>query len=258
MDDPTPGWAIVDGRSTPLADAVIPITDVGFTHGYSVFETLMLGPGRDVADNLRRLARSAEHAMIEYPGDDVLRTEIATVADKVGPDAVIRVTLTGDGRRIVWSTPLETGRRFRPVRCATERHQHGGGLLDGSVKHRSRMDWMVAVRRHDVDEVLFVDEASRFTEGTTCAIVASMGGRLVSARWDGRILRSTTLERLLRHADALDIPVVREGPPVTGPFDALYVASTTRWLAPVVELDGRPLPGWDALGQRIRDRIEAA
>ncbi|MEO0603481.1 MAG: aminotransferase class IV, partial [Myxococcota bacterium] len=199
------GWAIVDGTESPLADARIPITDLGFTHGYSVFETLMLGPGRDLDDNLARLARSAEAAIIAHPGDDVLRSEVARIAEHVGPEAVIRITLTGDGRRVLYGSPMETGRRFREVRCATEPHRHGGPLVSGTVKHRSRMDWIVAVRRHDVDEVMFVDEAGRITEGTTSAIFASVDGRLLTAPWDGRILQSTTMTRLLRLADELGI-----------------------------------------------------
>lgn len=249
------GWAIVDGVGSELQDARIPVTDVGFTHGYSVFDTLIVGPGRDVADHLTRLARSAEAAMIAYPGDEILRAEVAEIARRLGPDAVIRITLTGDGRRVLWGTVMEPGRRFATVRCATEPHTHGGSIVDGSVKHRSRMDWVVAVRRHGVDEVLFVDDDGRFTEGTTCAVIASIDGRLVTAPWDGRILRSTTVARLLKLAAELDIEVSREGPPVAGPFDALYIASTTRWLAPVVELDGRALPGWDPVGQRIADAL---
>ncbi|MEN0068041.1 MAG: aminotransferase class IV [Myxococcota bacterium] len=251
------GWAIVDGTGTPLAEARIPITDVGFTHGYSVFETLMLGPGRDLADNLTRLSKSAAAAMISYPGDDLLRAEVARVAEQVGADAVVRITLTGDGRRIVWATPLETGRRGRPVRCATQPWLPQGSAIDGSVKHRSRMDWMVALRRHGADEILLVDAAGRFTEGTSSAVLASIDGRLMTAPWDGRILRSTTLARLLRLANDLGIDVVRQGALAKGPFDGLYLASTTRWLAPVIELDGRPLPGWDPIGKRLFDATEA-
>lgn len=251
------GWAIVDGVESPLTDARIPITDLGFTHGYSVFETLMLGPGRDPKDNLERLSRSADAAMIPYPGDALLQTEVAVVAERVGPDAVIRITLTGDGRRVIWATPLETGRRFTPLRCATQPHANGTSL-DGSVKHRSRMDWIVSVRRHGVDEVLFVDPDGRFTEGTSCAVLAVVDGTVMTAPWDGRILRSTTLARVLSFAQAQSVPVVREGPLAQGPFDALYVASTTRALAPVVELDGRRLPEWDPIGRSIADAMRAS
>ena len=245
------GWAIVNGVESPLADACIPVTDLGFTHGYSVFETLVLGPGRDLSDHLERLARSADAAMIGHPGDDVLRAEVARVAERVGPGAIIRITLTGDGRRVLFGTPRDPSRRFSEIRCATEPCPRPTRHIDGTVKHRSRMDWIVAVRRHGVDEVIFVDDEGRITEGTTSAVLASLGGALLTAAWDGRILRSTTVARLLRLADDIGIEVVREGPVAEGPFDALYVASTTRWISPVVELDGRPLPSWDPVGLRL-------
>lgn len=244
------GWAMVDGRLVPLADATVPVTDVGFTHGWSIFETLEAGPGHDPGPNLRRLRQSADASLIAVPSDETLRTEIDAVAGKLGGEALVRITITGDGRRIVWATPPEPERRHAPVRCARGEHVDQA-FLDGSVKHRSRMGWIVAVKRAGVDEVLFVDAAGRFTEGTSCAVLAVIDGVVWTAPWDGRILRSTTLARLLDHCHALGIEVRREGPPASGPWDALYIASTTRSIAPVVELDGQALAGWDPVGLQL-------
>lgn len=246
------GWAMVDGRSMPLAEATVPVTDVGFTHGFSVFETLEAGEGRDPSENLARLRRSAAAGLIEMPDEALLRAEIEAVQQKIGPRAVVRITLTGDGRRVVWATPPEPDRLNAPIRAITGRHRDST-FVDGSVKHRSRMGWMVAVRRAGVDEMLLVDGDGRFTEGTSCAVLAVRDGVIHTAPWDGRILESTTLRRLLQLCAALRIEVVREGVRADAPVDALYVASTTRGLAPVVELDGRPLPGWDPVGRRLAD-----
>jgi branched-subunit amino acid aminotransferase/4-amino-4-deoxychorismate lyase len=131
-------------------------------------------------------------------------------------------------------------------------------MLPGFVKHRSRGAWMVEVRRRGVDEILFVDADGRFTEGTSCAVVTVVGGKVWTAPWDGRILASTTLRRLLAHATHLGIEVVRKGARPSEPFDALYVASTTRSLAPVEELDGRPLPTWDPIGRRLAAADDAS
>lgn len=241
---------MVDGRSLPLDEATVPVTDVGFTHGFSVFETLEAAPGRDPVENLRRLRRSAEASLIEMPDDAVLRAEIEHVRERVGDRAVVRITLTGDGRRVVWASEPEPGRLHAPQRCITGRHVDGA-FVDGSVKHRSRMGWMVAVRRAGVDEMLLVDDEGRFTEGTSCAVLAVIDGVVYTAPWDGRILESTTLRRLLGRCEALQIPVVRLGAPASGPIDALYVASTTRDLAPVISLDGRALPLWDPIGRKL-------
>ena len=252
MTEATTGWALVDGRAMPLAEASIPVTDVGFTHGYSVFETLLAIPGRDPAQNLARLRLSGSAAGIDVPSDALLQHEIAAVAEELGGRAVVRITITGDGRRVVWATPIDQARWNRAVRCITGEHRDDA-FVDGSVKHRSRMGWMLSVRQAGGDEMLLVDHRGRFTEGTSCAVLAVVSGAVHTAAWDRRILRSTTLERLLEHAERLSIPIVREGASAAGPFDALYVASTTRGIAPVVELDGQALPGWDPVGEKLRE-----
>ena len=250
MSTDVSGVAMIDGLMSPLSEAGIPVTDVGFSHGYSVFETLIAGEGRDVTPNLLRLRRSAEDTLIPFPPEDLLRAEIAATQQEIGARALVRVTLTGEGRRVVVATPLDLARLHAPVRCASAPHVDQA-LLPGSVKHRSRIGWMVAVRRAGVDEVLLVDAAGRLTEGTSCATLAICDGALWTAPWDGRILASTTLGRILAICERLSVPIRREGPPLLGPFDALYVASTTRSIAPVVEIDGRSLPGWDPIGRRL-------
>lgn len=245
------GWAVIDGQGGPLSAAALPLTDPGYLYGWIAFETLDAAPGRDPGPNLRRLAGSAAALRIPMPDEALLRAEIEAVRAALGGRAWVRVDLTGGGRRLVWGTPVDPARPHRPIRAATAPHLDHP-LLAGEVKHRSRAPWIAEVRRRDVDEVLFVDRDGRFTEGTSCAVVASRGGALVTAPWDGRILRSTTLEALLADAAAAGLPVVREGARADEPLDALYVVSTTRVLAPVTVLDGRPLPGGDPLGDRLR------
>ena len=244
------GWAVVDGVSMPLEEATLPVTDVGFTHGLSVFETLMAAPGLDPAENLARLAASAAASLIPPPDEAQLRQEIELARSRIGSRALVRITLTGDGRRVVWATPPEDDRIGQPVRCVTGAHSDDA-FVGGSVKHRSRLGWMVAVRRAGVDEVLLVDADGRFTEGTSSAILAVIDGRVWTAPWDGRILESTTNRRLIGLCGELGIEVVRTGAAAAGPFDGLYIASTTRSIAPVIELDGRGLPGWDPIGRLL-------
>lgn len=245
------GAALIDGALVPLAEARVPLTDVMVTHGLAVYETLEAGDGADLGPHLRRLAESARAIGVSPPPDETLLEEIERVRAAIGPRAWIRVNLSGSGSRQVYGAPVDPSRRFVAVSCARAPHADHP-LLPGSVKHRSRAPWVAELRRRGVDELLFVDASGRFTEGTSCAVLASVGGALYTAPWDGRILRSTTLERLLAHARAAGIDVRREGPPADGPWDALYIASTTRSIAPVASLDGVACAGWDRLGLALR------
>lgn len=244
------GFAMVGGRVVPLAEATIPITDVQFTHGLGVYETLEAAVGADHTLNLQRLAASAEAIGVAMPDEALLLEEIEAIRARIGDRAWIRINLTGDGLRTVWGTPVEASRRHVPVRAWRAPHVDLL-LLAGSVKHRSRGPWVAELRRRGVDELLFVDADGHFTEGTSCAVLAARDGVLRTAPWDDRILASTTLERLLGHAERLGIPVERVGPEARGPWDALYVASTTRSLSPVVELDGESLGAWDPIGRAL-------
>lgn len=244
------GVAMVDGVLMPIEQAAIPVTDPGYALGATVFESTFADGRRDPGANLARLRESASAAGIDMPDEDLLRAEIEQVRLAMGGRAVIRIDLTGGGRRVVFGTPVDPTRFHRAIRAWRSPHLDHP-LLPGFVKHRSRAPWWVEIRRRGVDELLFVDAGGRFTEGSSCGVLAVIDGRLWTAPWDGRILRSTTVERLLGHADALGIEVVRQGPPSHGGWDALYVASTTRSLAPVASLDGEELSQWEPVGRAL-------
>jgi len=243
------GRAVVDGTAVPLEQAVIPVTDPGFTLGYTVFETFAWPVPGTLAPHWRRLRRSAALAGMSCPVDEVLSSDVAALGLTEGSWRV-RMTLTGAGRRVVVATPLDRSRRFAPVRVITRRAPEHV-FMPGEVKHGSRAGWHAAVKASGVDDILMVDAEGRFTEGTTCGVLAVVDGVLLTAPHDGRILRSTTVSRLLGHAERLQIPVRRQGARWDGPLDALYVASSTRSIAPVVELNGAALPGWDPIGRRL-------
>lgn len=246
------GAAVVNGRLVPLAKAGISVLDPGFTVGWTVFETLVAVSG--VPDNLGahldRLEISCSEAGIPAHEREDVERDVHVAARKVQGNSRIRITVTAGGSRVVVATPLDTSRRHRAVTAARGVFREDP-YLPGFVKHGSRAGWMVAVKRAGVDEVLLVDGKGRFVEGTTSAILAVQDGVLLTHPQDGRILGSTTCQALLERADALGIPVSMEAPDATGPWDALYIASVSRHIAPVTLLDGQRLPGWDPVGRRL-------
>ncbi|MBW1879970.1 MAG: aminotransferase class IV [Deltaproteobacteria bacterium] len=252
------GWAMVDGGPmVPLDEARIPVTDPGFTHGWTVFETLLAqgcAPPSFV-EHLDRLAHSCEQACLAMPSRDTLLAEVEDIVRRFDTAVRVRITLTGGGHRVVQGSPADARRLHRPIRAVRGVHRDEP-FLGGAVKHGSRAPWMVALQCSGADEVLLVDAEGRFTEGTSCGVLAVVHGTLWTAAHDHRILPSTTVNDLVRRATALGIGVRREGPIATGPWDALYIASVTRDIAPVVELDGQALPGWEPVGLALRDARE--
>ncbi len=250
-------WALMDGSIVPLEEARFPVTDPGFTRGWTVFETMRVQDGAVplLRQHLERLQNSASEACIPFP--DGLEDEVRRLAAMGHGPCRLRITLSGSGRHALTLHPLPKDRWGAPVRCITGPHVDDP-FLPGSVKHGSRAGWVVAVRRAGVDEVLLVDAGGRFTEGTTSGILAVYGGTVFTAPHDGRILPSTTVNQLLEAATTLGIPVVREGALAHGPLDGLYIASATRGLAPVIALDGVPLPGWEPIGRDLAAAIRAA
>ena len=245
-------WVRVNGVLSPGRDAVIPAMDAGFLVGWTVFETALSIGGRIPALQLHldRLAESCTEADISLPSEVV--QEMHDVAGRVPGRARVRITLSGSGLRIVSAEPVSLERFGKPVRCARGRFCTDP-YLSGAVKHGSRAGWVVAVRRAGVDDVLLVDEAGRFTEGTTCGILAVCDGEVYTAPNDGRILPSTTVSQLVELAKSLGVPVHREGASSTGPWDGLYIASATRGLVSVVELDGQSLPGAEPVGRMLHE-----
>lgn len=244
--------AVVDGEVVPLAEARIPVTDPAVTLGWSVFETLLVERRtvRALGEHLDRLEGSADAAGIGPVPREAIERDVALAATQGPENARLRITLTGGGRRIVSVEPLDLSRVHHPIRAVRGSHRDEP-FLGGAVKHGSRAPWVVALRRSGADEVLLVDENGRFTEGTTSAILAVVDGAVQLAPEDGRILPSTMRREVIARARQLGVEVVEMGPPADGPWDGLYIASSTRDLAPVVELDGQPLPGWEPVGRRL-------
>lgn len=243
---------LIDGEER---DA-IPVDDPGFAAGYAVFETMRTYGGQPYGldEHLERLRRSAEHCRITMPEISVLHAEIGEVIAAIPGEARINVTLTGGGRRVVKARALDltwVGRQMKVV----SKHWTADPWLPGWVKHTSRLaTWMACDR---ADEALWIAPEGVWTECTQSNLFVVRGGALWTPPDDGRILRGVTRGGMILAARSIGIDV-RELPVTVGPCDEMWLASTLKELAPVVELDGEPAAGAGPVGEALRAAFRLA
>ncbi|MFM2161668.1 MAG: hypothetical protein RLZZ383_1180 [Pseudomonadota bacterium] len=246
------GWARVNGVLSTLEEARIPVADPGFTLGWTVFETLASLDGVLARwdAHVQRLESSARAMQVPWPGADLLHAEASDVARRVMGETRIRITLTRGGARVVVAEPGDPSRRHRPV-VAVSRRVPYEPFVGGTPKHGSRAPWAVGLLESGADEVLMVAPDGTWREGTTSAIVVEQVDALWCVDASADVLASTTLDALSARAAVRGVPWRRGRLVADSPFVALYIASATRDLAPVVALDGRVLTGWGPLGRRL-------
>lgn len=240
---------LLDGLECPGGRGLFPLDDPTLFSGLGVFETLRTYRRRPfrLETHLQRLAYSAGFCGIPFaPG---VEDEVTRAAEALAEESQINVLLTAGGHRIVRAIPLDLSRAGAPVRVAT-RPWTPSVELPGRVKHTSRAGWLLAARAAGVDEVVWRAPEGVWTEANRSNLFVARGGVLLTPPDDGRILQGVTRDAMIEVARAIGVDV-REEPVPAGPCDAMYLCSTLKELAPVIELDGAPLPGMGALGAAV-------
>jgi branched-chain amino acid aminotransferase len=246
--------ASVDGRLSATIEATIPLPDDGVYRGDGAFEVIRLYAGRPfaLADHLDRLQRSA--AAIELPLDRAaLEREIDSLLAEFGDaDGQLRIVVTRGGRRIAVTEPLPA--RTDKIRLATVTYSPTV-ILTGvkSISYAANMQATRLAQAQGADEAVLVTPDGTVLEAPTATVFwVSPQGSLRTPSLESGVLASITRDRIV---SALD---VEEGAwPVADLRAATesFLASTTREVQAVSEIDGAELP--EAPGARTREAAEA-
>jgi branched-chain amino acid aminotransferase len=238
------GVLVENGRIELDAD------DEGFLLGRAIFETLRTYDGRlfELDHHLERLASSALAMGIKEPDEDRIAAELTEAADAIQGEAVVRVTVTAGGARIVRAGDLP--KIPRPFRCVT-RTFVPPHWLDGTVKHTSRAWSRAAVLDAGVEEVLWTDPDGFVLEGTRSNVFAVVDGALVTPPVDGRCLAGVTRTALIEAA--IDCGTELQIRPLhfKEEFAEFYVSSTLKELTGVDQLNGAPGAGAGPVGSQV-------
>ena len=242
--------ASVDGAITPTAEAVVPLQDDGLYRGDGAFEVIRLYEGRPFAlgEHLDRLAQSAGAIELEFDRPALEREIEALLAELGAQDGLLRLLVTRGGRRIAVTEPLPEYGELARVGTVT---YSPSVILNGvkSLSYAANMQATRLAKARGADEAVFVDPGGTVLEPPTSSIfwVSPQGG-LRTAALEAGVLRSITRARIVAaleveegHWPVEDLRAAREA----------FLASTTREVQPVSEIDGRALE--DAPGPRTEE-----
>ncbi|MWV59787.1 aminotransferase class IV [Rathayibacter sp. VKM Ac-2754] len=261
----------------PSGTGGIDATDLGFTRGDGVFETINLVDGRLQAldAHLDRFARSARMLDLPTPDRDAWLEAIAlAVAEHPRvPEAMVKTILThgieGEGRPtgLVF---VQTSPDFGPARRDGVRVV----LLDRGLRSdvQETSPWLLAgaktlsyavnraasreaVRRR-ADDALFVSSDGLLLEGPTSNLVVLTAGTLVTPPPTLGLLPGTTQADLFGLAGGLGLETAYRAlraEDLEG-ADAAWLVSSARNAAPIRAVDGREL----RIDAELSSRINAA
>lgn len=257
--------ASVDGRMSAAVEASIPATDEGLLRGDGAFEVIRVYAGRPfaLAEHLDRLERSVQGLRFERgpPRADLEREIPELLAARGGSsfDGLVRVVLTGGGRRLLLTEPLPPSpprARLGVVTYAPTR------ILDGikSLSYAANMLASRIARERGFDEALLVTPHGRVLEAPTASIFwVDERGELLTPPLEDHILASITRERVMRLAEVEERATTPED--LAGASEA-FLASTTREVQPVAAIEQTELPGeghrTQAVAEALRRHIEVA
>jgi len=269
-----------DGRDTfQLVDPDAPqlsVLDLGATRGDGVFETISAAHGvpQALEPHLARFVASAAALDLPTPDQGAWRAAITAVLDAIGdvPEASVKVVYTrgieGDGRPTGWVygsvAPDFSAVRAHGVRVVT---------LDRGYRHdvATTSPWLLAgaktlsyavnravlreAKRRGADDVIFISSDGFVLEGPTSSVLLLRGDTLVTPGTGLAILEGTTQGSIFEFARERGLKTTFALEPASAlrEADALWLVSSVRHAAPVIELDGVAVPGDPALTDAMNE-----
>ncbi|HUR64026.1 MAG TPA: aminotransferase class IV [Candidatus Thermoplasmatota archaeon] len=277
------GIAYIDGRTTDLATATVPLNDRGFLLGDGVFETLRTSNGR--VFQLDRHAERLEAGLraINLDGDLVgefrqaVDALVRAGAKEFGGELYVRVMVsTGPMEDF-----LETGRgvcvtglvkKFKPypmqyysqgVDLVTSRERKDSRSALAAVKTLSFLPYVTARREAHgatAHDALLLNEHGRVAEATTSNVFALRGGTVHAPGAAEGAIPGVTRAAVLDLVRDAGFPVEeRLDPAAFQDADEVWLTNTTGGIVPVRQVDEQRINGGRGeLTARLGHALEAA
>ena len=252
----------LNGFYLPPEEALVPVTDRGFSYGDGIFTTIKVLGGEPLFldKHLARLGRDAAAIRLPAPLDEVEPALRGLVERLDLGDGVLKVTLTrGTGGRgpspknaagrptvVVSASPLPPARP--PLVAISVPDERGPLAAHKTLNYLPSILALARAEEAGCDEAVFSRDGL-LLEGTISNLVGTVGGQLVTPPQSGTVLGGVAREVLLEG----DV-VVEEALPL-GTNGPLYCVNAVRGAEPVASLDGRSLRWEPETGALLREAL---
>jgi branched-chain amino acid aminotransferase len=246
--------ASVDGALMLAAAATIPANDEGLLRGDGIFEVIRVYDGKPFAfeAHLQRLERSALNLRLALDLESV-RAEAARLLAHAGsgPDhELLRIVVTRGGHRILLTEPLPAVRERLRLGTVTYSPTR---VLDGvkSLSYAANMLATRLARERGFDEALLVTPHGHVLEAPTSSLFWVKDGEVFTPPLSDHILASITRALVIDTAGASERSCTLDE---LAQADEAFLASTTREVQPVAQIDDCSFNR----GQAVSERVAAA
>ena len=263
MATPTPHAALVDGQPVSPVEARLAMTGPDLAGGDGALETVGVWDGRAfrLDAHLARLRRTL-HVMALPPVDgDQLGEQVGSLLGGVTGDAVLRVVVTGAGRRVVAVGPLPDRPAPRVLHRVPAPWVQPVGDGGGGPKRRSlggNLDARRRARAAGADDALLVSVPDGWLlEAATFGLVVVTAAGLHVADPALGIVPSTTVAVLADIAAGHGLPVLegRHHEELLEEATEVLLCSALRDVLAVAQVDGRRLPSAAPVRQLLSEEL---
>ena len=258
--------AVINGTRTPLADALLAVTDDGVARGDGAFETIGVWDGRAfrLDDHLDRLAQSLSAIALPPADRDVIQREAAELLADATGDGALRIYITASGTRILTlAPPPQRGNVASLAPQPAPWVRPLGSFGPAGAKTMSYMPNMAATRRAQrdgADDALLISLEGWVLEGPTFAVLWVSDGQLFTAPTQLGIVDSISRRTVLELAGSAQIPVVEEARPLDHLLaaDEVMICSSIRPLLAVRRVGDRSFDGPTPVRDRLAPALDQA
>lgn len=255
----------LNGEILPEDQARVPVLDRGFLFGDSIYEVIRTRDGIPFAwtEHLQRLRDSAEGIGMDIglEDDELMRRVKETVQAGNNAESYIRIVLTrgtgsapnidlayapGPATCVILVRPLPSVPTKEAHLALVKRLRNDRRALDPAIKSGNYLNNVLGLaeaRAAGATDCLFLNQSGHLTETSTSNVFLVKDGEVYTPPLDAGLLAGITRGLLFTCCADQGISIREHELTETDvrQADELFVTSTSRDVAPVTRLDGKPV-----------------